>query len=558
MKISLKATKLLSPGALLFNILLPEEKITIEIEDCSLAGDSFGGPINTLKGKNFSFSGKEGPSFSSSVIEFSFVSFDTKESCLFSEGDLKIKKLRNSILRSATLIFEYGGKLEVGNSDYNCFDGRLAKDCPDFQAWRELYQTDSHSFSANPLFATEDSELHLQSTWGRKEKWCWVRDWQNSPCIDRADPAEEIGAEPWPNGGRRNLGRWGGTAEASKSPITPLPLELYLLAGIFELVRLENREKRADAALYCIDRFRRILQRIVGPRNPDGSENPRIYQNKTFKEVVVDLLVSVGGFGQEKLDIQDIELTFRSLSFSEETLGSCLSKLAEAASGTFTLLASGRVSFREFDFFERRIWKPITPSDQAQEITFQGQSLLDRVVRVLVEGRDGVFGYSARPETEGKTVKIRNTTIESDAVASKVAEAMIGRFSGSSLLRISGVFLPSFDVRALAKVVSTISGLSSAPFEVLSAKTNPKALRTDLELIEVTPKLLWKATYPETDYHDMWVPPGAEHAEFTIGRNSGTITYIFDAGDLAVWVDHFLTFHEQRRKYNTEEVWAYG
>jgi len=38
-----------------------------------------------------------------------------------------------------------------------------------------------------------------------------------SLCIDAGDPNSPIGHEPFPNGGRINMGAYGGTAEASKS-----------------------------------------------------------------------------------------------------------------------------------------------------------------------------------------------------------------------------------------------------------------------------------------------------------------------------------------------------
>jgi len=38
-----------------------------------------------------------------------------------------------------------------------------------------------------------------------------------SPCIDAGDPMSPIDHEPFPNGGRINMGAYGGTAEASKS-----------------------------------------------------------------------------------------------------------------------------------------------------------------------------------------------------------------------------------------------------------------------------------------------------------------------------------------------------
>jgi len=44
-----------------------------------------------------------------------------------------------------------------------------------------------------------------------------VQDDVTSPCIDAGDPSSPIGFEPFPNGGRINMGAYGGTAEASKS-----------------------------------------------------------------------------------------------------------------------------------------------------------------------------------------------------------------------------------------------------------------------------------------------------------------------------------------------------
>jgi hypothetical protein len=40
---------------------------------------------------------------------------------------------------------------------------------------------------------------------------------RGSRAIDKADPASKVGREPRPNGGRRNLGAYGGSVEATKS-----------------------------------------------------------------------------------------------------------------------------------------------------------------------------------------------------------------------------------------------------------------------------------------------------------------------------------------------------
>jgi hypothetical protein len=64
-----------------------------------------------------------------------------------------------------------------------------------------------------------EGEYHLKSQAGRWEPGTrqWVYDDVSSPCIDRGDPADAVGDEPMPNGGRINIGAYGGTAEASKS-----------------------------------------------------------------------------------------------------------------------------------------------------------------------------------------------------------------------------------------------------------------------------------------------------------------------------------------------------
>jgi len=64
-----------------------------------------------------------------------------------------------------------------------------------------------------------DGDYHLKSEVGRWDSisQIWVMDAVSSPCIDAGDPNSPIGDEPEPNGGRINMGAYGGTTEASKS-----------------------------------------------------------------------------------------------------------------------------------------------------------------------------------------------------------------------------------------------------------------------------------------------------------------------------------------------------
>jgi len=64
-----------------------------------------------------------------------------------------------------------------------------------------------------------NGDYHLKSQAGRWDLVSenWVKDDVTSPCIDAGDPNSPVGDEPFPNGGRINMGAYGGTAEASKS-----------------------------------------------------------------------------------------------------------------------------------------------------------------------------------------------------------------------------------------------------------------------------------------------------------------------------------------------------
>jgi len=76
------------------------------------------------------------------------------------------------------------------------------------------------NFSSDPLFVDPNAkDFHLRSERGRY--WprfdVWVLDRVTSPCINAGDPQADYSNEPKPNGGRVNLGAYGGTAYASLS-----------------------------------------------------------------------------------------------------------------------------------------------------------------------------------------------------------------------------------------------------------------------------------------------------------------------------------------------------
>jgi hypothetical protein len=77
------------------------------------------------------------------------------------------------------------------------------------------------NINVDPQFAAAGNrDYHLKSGAGRWDPAgeSWVLDNITSPCIDAGDPGSPVAFEPYPNGGIINMGVYGGTTEASKSP----------------------------------------------------------------------------------------------------------------------------------------------------------------------------------------------------------------------------------------------------------------------------------------------------------------------------------------------------
>jgi parallel beta-helix repeat protein len=104
------------------------------------------------------------------------------------------------------------------NTDGDLFGCRASYSC--------MERGGEGNINADPLFVDPDSgDYHLRSERGRywPEHDVWVLDEITSPCVDGGDPTADYSGEPMPNGGRINMGAYGGTPEASLSPAPPPP-----------------------------------------------------------------------------------------------------------------------------------------------------------------------------------------------------------------------------------------------------------------------------------------------------------------------------------------------
>ncbi len=113
------------------------------------------------------------------------------------------------------------------------------------------------NFSLDPLFVDrENGDYHLRSEHGRywPEHDAWVLEDVTSPCIDAGDPAADFSAEREPNGGRLDVGAYGGSAYANVS--TP-PLSADV-----------NHDGVVDAA--DLELFTDLWQQQAQPPTPPG------------------------------------------------------------------------------------------------------------------------------------------------------------------------------------------------------------------------------------------------------------------------------------------------
>jgi parallel beta-helix repeat protein len=86
--------------------------------------------------------------------------------------------------------------------------------------WAHVNDTSIVVEPNDPNAVWMDGDYHLKSQAGRFDPTtqCWVEDDVTSPCIDTGDPFSPVMYEPYPRGCVINMGAYGGTEEASKSP----------------------------------------------------------------------------------------------------------------------------------------------------------------------------------------------------------------------------------------------------------------------------------------------------------------------------------------------------
>lgn len=118
---------------------------------------------------------------------------------------------------------EWGDVLETGNKWIIDLQASHSIDSdPCFAAlgyWADAIDSKIATDPNEPNAVWVDGDYHLKSQAGRwdADEGRWTKDDVTSPCIDAGDPNSPIDHEPFPNGGRINMGTYGGSSQASNS-----------------------------------------------------------------------------------------------------------------------------------------------------------------------------------------------------------------------------------------------------------------------------------------------------------------------------------------------------
>lgn len=135
---------------------------------------------------------------------------------------------------SALVFFNQSGQITSDYNNWYAADGALVAALKrpfsivttlieSVSFWFNETGQDRHSLSVDPLFANpaiDDYHLRSAAPSGRFNAVAgiWTNDTVTSRLIDAGNPLNPVGLEPTPNGGRVDIGLYGSTAEASRTP----------------------------------------------------------------------------------------------------------------------------------------------------------------------------------------------------------------------------------------------------------------------------------------------------------------------------------------------------
>jgi len=157
-------------------------------------------------------------------------------------------------------------------------------------------------------------DYHLKSQAGRwlidqdpndpnSEIEVWFMDDVTSPCIDAGDPNSPICYEPYPNGGKINMGAYGGTLQTSMSPNDvsglgyadlPNPVDGDLDAGLNVILSWKTDDAASYEIYFGTDELPLFVQKQSGNQFDPGILDPNTQYNWRVDVIDINGIRTVG------------------------------------------------------------------------------------------------------------------------------------------------------------------------------------------------------------------------------------------------------------------------
>ena len=142
---------------------------------------------------------------------------------IFISMQLRNKTPNSKVANSAWGVYNGLKSTHYVDVGYNCFYKNVSGDIANASKTEGNFNTDPKVVSWSITSGINNQDYHLKSKYGRYKNGSWVKDNEQSPCIDKGDPTYSYSNEPEGNGDRINIGMYGNTSQASLSSGTIKP-----------------------------------------------------------------------------------------------------------------------------------------------------------------------------------------------------------------------------------------------------------------------------------------------------------------------------------------------
>jgi len=258
---------------------------------------------------------------------------------------------------------------------------------------------------------------------------------------------------------------------------------------------IELDTTKATATIYCYDELKDTFDINVGMPLPDGTPNPLTYTNKTFKYIVEDLLINKAGIFSDRIDIENVGLTFANVSFEQKKVGWCLQKLGEIAAGSF--FVETRIIFKSFQTLQQMpVTKKYKYDENFQNLHYTGQDIGHAIKKIIVIGKDNLYREKEIGDL-GRDLTINNEYAESTSMTDRMIAAYQKRLAVvPAKVKIKGEYLPSYRVGTGVKVYELHSGMNPFNFHVVRMALDILKFVSTIELAKIDfERVAWGEAY---------------------------------------------------------------